>query len=205
MGSYTDWWNQGPPPVAGGDARVTAAMLGDDLDPLKDGGFTAIHKHVVAEDTPVNAVASTLQTALTGTNNDLVYTAAVKGAAGDDITIEYIDPAVETASETVTVVGTAISVTLRSVSGVLSTATEVKTAIEAEAEADALVTVANAGGNNGSGAVIALVATPLASGVNGTVGTKGELRADSSYLYLCLANNTVSGTSWRRFSVGSIY
>ena len=205
MSSYTDAWYHGQPVVVGGDVKVAASMLADDLDPLKDGDFTTLHKHVAAEDTPVNAVAALLTTSLTGTNNDMVFTAVTKGTAGNTITIAYVDPAVETATEVVTVTGTAIVVTLRSVSSVLSTAAQVKTAVDNNAEAHALVTVANAGGNNGSGAVIALTATALAGGVDGTVGTKGELKADSSYLYLCIADNAVSGTSWRRFSVGSVF
>jgi len=133
---------------------------------------------------PVNAIVATLTTALAGTNNDLVFTAKTKGAYGNGITIQYINPGVETATESVAVVGKAIAVTLRSVSSVLSTAAQVKTAIDGNAAAAALVTVANAGGNNGTGAVIALAATPLASGVNGTPGKAFEQRWFGAVLYI---------------------
>lgn len=133
---------------------------------------------------PVNAIVATLTTALAGTNNDLVFTAKIKGTYGNGITISYVNPGVETATESVTVVGKAITVTLRSVSSVLSTAAQVETAIEANAAAAALVTVANAGGNNGSGAVIALAATPLASGVDGTPGKAFEQRWHNGSLYI---------------------
>ena len=155
--------------------------------------------------TPVNAVAAVLSTALAGTNNDLDYTAATKGVAGNSITIAYVNPGTETATESVSVTGTAISVTLRSVSSVLSTATQVKTAIDAHAGASALVTVANKSGNDGTGNVIALTATAMTGGVDGTTGRAGEARYDTSYLYVCVAAQTVAGTNWRRVSLGSAY
>lgn len=45
----------------------------------------------------------------------------------------------------------------------------------------------------------------LSGGVNGTVGTISESMIDSSYLYKCVAANTISGKNWRRISVGSAY
>jgi hypothetical protein len=35
-------------------------------------------------------------------------------------------------------------------------------------------------------------------GVDGTVGAKGDLRFDESYIYLCTAANTVAGSNWKR-------
>lgn len=43
------------------------------------------------------------------------------------------------------------------------------------------------------------------AGVDGTVGAQWEVKVDSSYLYVCIATNTVSGTNWRRVSLGSTY
>lgn len=106
-----------------------------------------------------------LTTALTGNNNDLVFTATAAGTGGNSTTIKYTDPGMETATESVAVVGTAIDVTLRNVSGILSTAAQVKIAIDGTPLAAALVTVANAPGNDGSGSVIAMAATNLAGGV----------------------------------------
>ena len=48
-------------------------------------------------------------------------------------------------------------------------------------------------------------ATTLANGVSGTLGENGEIAKDNSYLYVCIAKNTVSGTNWRRISIGSAY
>lgn len=48
-------------------------------------------------------------------------------------------------------------------------------------------------------------ATALSGGVDGTVGLKGDTFIDATYLYKCVANNTVSGKNWRRISLGSAY
>jgi len=42
-------------------------------------------------------------------------------------------------------------------------------------------------------------------GVDGTVGTQWQTYVDSSYLYVCVAANTISGDNWRRISLGSAY
>lgn len=263
---------------------------------------------------PVNAVASTLTTALTGSNNDMVFTAARKGAVGDSTTIAYVNPATPSAALSVAVVGTAITVNLATgtgtaqvetatvvaaggatadgnlpvtvtsalfspavtvqvalltathttadliatavraalaanatlntyftfggtgadvvmtrraayarandatenvawtnvlgitavtnsanttpgvVAAITSTAAEIKTAIEASAAATALVTVANAGGNDGTGVVTALAATALASGVNGTAGEPWQQLWYSGALYIN-ASDTAQGTA----------
>jgi hypothetical protein len=147
---------------------------------------------------PVNAVASVLSTSMTGDNNDLTITAKTKGVVGDSITIALVDPGEDAEAEVVTVTGTDIVVTLRSATGTLSTAAEVKAAIEASAAAAALVTVAFKGTDTGAGNVTALTETPLASGVDGTVGTAWEARYNGGYLYLCAsdAGNTISGANW---------
>jgi len=40
-----------------------------------------------------------------------------------------------------------------------------------------------------------------ATGVDGTVGAKGDLRFDTGYLYLCTVANTISGTNWKAVAV----
>jgi hypothetical protein len=47
--------------------------------------------------------------------------------------------------------------------------------------------------------------TVLDSGVNGTLGVAGQVFFDATYLYLCTADNTISGENWRRIAVGSAY
>jgi hypothetical protein len=48
-------------------------------------------------------------------------------------------------------------------------------------------------------------ATALSGGVDGTVGKMTEPKVDGSYLYVCVADNTISDKNWRRISVGSAY
>lgn len=43
------------------------------------------------------------------------------------------------------------------------------------------------------------------AGVNSTPGSNNQLAADATYLYVCIADNTISGANWRRVSLGSAY
>lgn len=43
------------------------------------------------------------------------------------------------------------------------------------------------------------------AGVDGTVGSNNDLKADGSYLYIAIADNTIADANWRRISVGSVY
>lgn len=112
------------------------------------------------------SVKAVLTTALAGANNDMTFTADTAGAGGNAITVAYVVAGLST-SLSVAVVGTAITVNVATdgAGAATSTAAQVKTAIEASGPAAALVDVANAGGNDGTGVVAALAATPLAGGV----------------------------------------
>ncbi len=158
----------------------------------------------VAAAAPVNGVAASLTTSLTGTNNDLVFTAKLKGVAGNAITIAYIDPGEETATETVVVTGSNIVVTLRSVDSVLSTSAQVKTAIEANALANALVSIANSGADTGEGAVIAMAEDALEGGVDCTVKDSAGFLYHDGYLYFTPAETRVSDDTWRRLELSAL-
>lgn len=43
------------------------------------------------------------------------------------------------------------------------------------------------------------------AGVNGTLGTKNQVCQDGSYLYVSVAESTISTANWRRVSLGSAY
>lgn len=60
-------------------------------------------------------------------------------------------------------------------------------------------TLANAGSKWTGDAVF------LSGGVDGTVGVKGAMFVDATYLYYLLAANTITGTNWRRIALGSAY
>lgn len=112
---------------------------------------------------------ATLTTDLTGDNNDLVYTSVDKTDEANDITIKYTDPHDFNQSLSVSVSGSDIDVSLATdgSGAITSTASDIKTAIEADQDASALVTVANASGNDGTGVVIAMAKTNLSGGNTG--------------------------------------
>lgn len=114
-----------------------------------------------------SSIAATLTTALTGANNDMVFTADTAGSGGNAITVAYVDPAAISQSLGVVVAGSAITVNLATdgAGAITSTAAQVKTAIDASGPAAALVNVANAGGDTGAGVVTAMAAAALSGGV----------------------------------------
>lgn len=124
-------------------------------------------RYTTTSTTPAGAYSS-LTTALAGTNNDLTFTAKRKGVAGDSIRVRYVDPGAPDAALSVVVAGTDITVNLATdgTSVITTTAADIAAAIAASLDANALVGVANAGGNDGTGLVIALAYTPLSGGVD---------------------------------------
>lgn len=119
---------------------------------------------------------ASLTTSLTGTNNDLVYTSKAKNESANAISIKYTDPYVNNQALSVSVTGNAINVNLatNSSGAITTTAAQIKAAIEANSPASALITVAHATGNNGSGVVTSLAQTNLSGG---TVGLYSDTMA----------------------------
>lgn len=113
-----------------------------------------------------SAVAATLSTNLTGANNDLVFTAVTAGTGGNSITITYVDPAGNDEVLDISVLGSAITVSLATggAGAITTTADELKAALLLSVPASALVTAADKASNDGSGIVTAMAATPLAGG-----------------------------------------
>jgi hypothetical protein len=118
--------------------------------------------------TEITQPKATLTTSLTGTHNDLKFTAKKGGPWGNSIAIVYSDPGGVSADLSVSVAGFTITVSLgRASSAINSTATQVKNAIQAWPDAAALVTVELASSNDGSGVVTALSSTSLSGGALG--------------------------------------
>lgn len=165
---------------------------------------TTLHEHVIhsAEEPPTNSEIATLTTTLEGTNNDLVYTSKLDGAAGNKIKIAYVDPDEEEAelgiSFAVSEGITTITVNLATdESKVITTkASDVKAAIDAHPVAKTLVSVANAADNSGAGAVTALTATALAGGVDGTPAPVGTIIYNGGKLYVATAKVGIAGATW---------
>ena len=134
--------------------------------------YRTIPGNWVAAGTPVSA---SLTTALAGDNNDLKFTSTATGAAyasGNSVTVEYVVAGNDTALS-VDVDGTDITVNVATDSGgaATSTATQVRDAVNGDAEASDLVIAAHAAGNDGSGVVAALAATSLSGGQDYVIGT----------------------------------
>jgi flagellar hook protein FlgE len=95
-----------------------------------------------------------LTASIAGLNNDIAYTAVDYGGEGENITIQYIDGGNTGAvSTTISVTGNAISVTVTTDGANYPTANAVIAAIAGDVNASALVTAANATGNDGTGEV----------------------------------------------------
>lgn len=145
-------------------------------------------------------VHALLTTALTGTNNDLVFVARDPGAGGKSITITYVDPPGNNVALSVAVVGTDITVTLATdgTSTITSTAAQVKAAIEASNDANALVVVTNAAANDGTGVVTALAQTNLVdpTGSSPTLDAKIQIAPDGTNYVdaVTFAQKTIAAT-----------
>jgi hypothetical protein len=104
-----------------------------------------------------------LTTSLAGANNDLVFTAASSGASA--LTIAYV---VAGNNTPLTVVKTGDAVTVNVATGAggaaTSTALQVRDAVNTTGAVDQFVEAELAPGNDGSGIVTAMSATPLGGG-----------------------------------------
>jgi hypothetical protein len=106
-----------------------------------------------------------LTTAITGTNNDLVFTAKVGGPAGNSIRVQYVVAGASTPL-TISVQGFDIIVNVATSAGSAATSTsaEIKSALDANFDVTRLITVAHAASNDGTGVVAAMSITALAGG-----------------------------------------
>jgi len=136
-------------------------------------------------------VSELLKTALSGSNNDLVFMARVAGST-PTVRIAYVDPSANNAALGIVVSGQDITVNLATgVAGAITTtAAQIKAAIEANAEANALVAVALAPSNDGTGVVTALSQATLAAvaGTNPTLDVKLQCSTDGGVNYFDVAS-----------------
>lgn len=117
------------------------------------------------------ATKASLTTALTGTNNDIVWTAVSGGPQGNGIWIRYVDPEADNSPLEVDVADKGITIYLATDgSGVItSTADDLKAAVAAHPVAQGLVVGTDVGGDDGSGVVTAMAASYLTGGVGADV------------------------------------
>jgi len=170
----------------------------------------------LGDTTNASPIITDLQKTASIVIQDLTYTADAAGPSGNDINITYTGGGTA-GSEIVTVDGTDISVQIQS--GV-STATQVKTAIDASIPASALISVAISGG--GANAQVTVAQTFLAGGFDTTLLRKGMrvigtgIQADSIILSIDSASqitisknatalgNNVSLEIQDRFTIGGV-
>ena len=84
------------------------------------------------------AGTAALTTALSGSNNDLVYTAVQSGLGGNDITVRYVNPGTASAALSASVSAKAITVNLATGTGTAQVETAVVTAAAGPTESDTL-------------------------------------------------------------------
>lgn len=142
--------------------------------------------------------------------DDMVVTARVGGSAGNDIiTTETFGAVTNIFASNKLSTGTDCSAANAMTALVAAITANTTEDVEAEVNAgkiDITATVSGIAGNmvvdtnmvNG-----AFTEETLLGGANGTIGKAGEFMLDTSYLYVCVADNSISGTNWRRFTVGS--
>lgn len=148
---------------------------------------------VGAEATPVDGVKATVTVDMTNANADLTYTAKAYGTDGNSITVTHVDPSGNNKVLAVTVSGKDITVSLATdgSGNITSTANEVKAAVDAHAEASALVAVTVEG--TGAGVTNAEAKATLTGGVNVTAGEIGSLRFDDTNFYM-----KISAQVWKK-------
>lgn len=130
------------------------------------------------------------------TIQDLLYTSIVDGTFGNSITIAYVNPGAPSQPLSVSVVGTAISVSLATNGGstLISTADDIVGAIEGS-DASSLVEVSVTG--TGSNVQTAVSATPLTGGSAGPIpaGTMVQFVVDSAPVLTQTGDTTAGSTT----------
>ena len=143
---------------------------------------------------PTNAKAAA-QTIGAGQNGEVTVTAAVKGAAGNDLDIIVSDAGANDCAMTASIAAGVITVTLGKTGADLestkNTATLVAAAIDLLAEVTAV-----ASGTGDDPLVTAEAKKDFTGGQDGTVGYEGEIVMDASRIYLCTADNTINDANW---------
>jgi hypothetical protein len=167
---------------------ATAAALDAALGEVEDDEGTLFSARAEIElevRNPLWSTPASLQTALAGADNDLLFVAVPYGAAGDAVSVAYVDPAAANAPLQVVLDGQAITVRLATngAGAITTTADDIAGVIAASGAASALVQVGLPPGASGSGVVTAMPAEHLSGGGDG-IGP--EIRVISSRTFRVL-------------------
>ncbi|EDY85339.1 phage tail sheath protein [gamma proteobacterium HTCC5015] len=113
-------------------------------------------------------ITATASIESTAADSTVVYTAATVGDAGNNITVQHIDPQDTDQALSISVTGSAITVSLAtdSAGDIVSMADDIITAINAHATASTMVVASAATGEDGTGVTEASAVTSLENGEN---------------------------------------
>lgn len=159
---------------------------------------------VIAKDTEVTIdvlgrcvsaaeIAAFLNTGVVGNNNAITWTAKAPGIAGNSIRVQLLDPVANNALLGVDVADNGNDIIVRLATGaggaITSTAQQVIDAVQANGEADRLVTPTHTLTSTGVGIVVAVPITALATGAGGPKGRRvmGVARQASSGIGIIIA------------------
>ena len=145
---------------------------------------------------PTNAKAAA-QTIGDGANGKVTVTAAVKGAAGNDLDIIVSDAGADGCEMTASIAAGVITVTLGKTAAALDSTKNTASLVAAAIDSLTEVTAAASGTGNAS-LVAAEASKDFVGGQDGTEGYEGEIVMDASRIYLCTADNTINDANWIR-------
>lgn len=113
-------------------------------------------------------VKATLATGVLASNNALTWTSKLAGVLGNKISVRLVDPKAANQALAISVSSQAITVSLATdaTKAITTTAAALVTAITADLNAGALVTVANTGASTGAGVLAAVGTTFLTGGLD---------------------------------------
>lgn len=158
--------------------------------------------------TPKNAVNASAKLEISGVTNNgetvTIGTDVYEFVVAAVLTLETNIPVDISAGATALESATALiaAITLSDTQGVAASAGAANSVIitfEVAGVAGNAITIESAMENG----AFANAATTLLGGVNATIGNKNQSMIDSSYLYRCIADNTITDKNWRRIAVGS--
>ena len=160
---------------------------------------------IIPEETPVNAVAAQGTITMFGVA-DAEETFVIDGQT-------YTWKAARGAAGQVTIGASGAAAVTNIVTAVTADQTTV-TAVDGAG--DTVVVTAATAGVVGNSIVLTEASTNMSvdgagtlgtttAGVDGTVGTANETKADATYIYHCIAVNTIADDNWRRVTLGAAY
>lgn len=152
-------------PGAGGNSLTVAYVDLEEPDAPLSFAFDGTDLVVTLATDSGDAASVTLEP--TGDNNDIAITADADGPGGNAYSVELLDPSANDAALSVSTTDNlkfSVSLATGEAGAITSTAAQVVAALNAYAPFAALMTAANAAGNNGSGVVTAIAEADLTGG-----------------------------------------